>query len=57
MKFYYRDKNGHHTQLTEEEARKHLTQEQITEAIAAKRADPLEEVGYMADGGFIICEL
>ena len=57
MKFYYRDKNGHHRELSPEKLREHMSEYQIQEAIAAKKADPLEEVAYMTIGGFVICEL
>lgn len=57
MKFYRQDKNGNRVEITEKEARKHLSEAQIAEGIEAKRADPLEEVSYMAGGGcFIIID-
>lgn len=57
MIFYYQDKNGNRRELSPEELREHMSEYQIREATEAKQADPLEEVSYMTDGGFIICEL
>lgn len=57
MKFYFDSKDGKSKKLTEAEAREHLSACQIAEAIAAKRADPAEEVSYMTVGGFIRIEL
>lgn len=57
MKFYYRNKRDHSRAITEEKARELLSTAQIEEGIAAKQADPREEVAYMVDGGFILIEL
>lgn len=57
MKFYfYPVHDGERRELTEDEVREHLSATQIEEAIEAKRADPLEEVSYMTEGGFVHCE-
>lgn len=56
MKFYFVDRAGKRTRLTSEQVRIRLTERQIKEAIEAKRADPLEEVSYMAPGGMIVAE-
>ena len=57
MKFYFVDRTGKRTRLTSEQVRIRLSEQQIKEAIEAKRADPLEEVSYMAPGGMITLEL
>ena len=57
MQFYFDGKDGTSKKLTMAEAKEHLSTYQITEAIAAKRADPQEEVSYMTVGGFIRIEL
>lgn len=57
MKFYYVDKSGKRRRLTKNQAGEYLSELQIKEAIEAKRADPLEEVSYMAPGGMITLEL
>ena len=57
MKFYfYPTHGGERRELTEDEVREHLSAAQIEEAVEAKRADPLEQVSYMSEGGFIHCE-
>jgi len=56
MKFYFVDRAGKRTRLTSEQVRIRLTEQQIKEAIEAKRADPLEEVSFMAPGGMIVAE-
>ena len=56
MKFYFQDKQGNRRELNHEELREHMSEYQISEAIAAKQADPNEEVSYMTVGGFIIVE-
>ena len=56
MKFYFVDRTGKRTRLTSEQVRIRLTEQQIMEAIEAKRADPLEEVSFMAPGGMITLE-
>jgi hypothetical protein len=33
-----------------------MSEYNIQEAIAAKQADPQEEVSYMTVGGFIVCD-
>lgn len=57
MQFYFDSKDGTSKKLTEEEAREHLSTCQIADAIAAKRAEPAEEVSYMTVGGFIRVEI
>lgn len=57
MKFYFYSNYGERRELTEEEVRKHLSPGQIEDAIAAKIADPLEEVSYMTLCGTIHCEI
>lgn len=57
MKFYFVDRTGKRKRLTSEQVRIRLSEQQIKEAIEAKRADPLEEVSYMAPGGMITLEL
>lgn len=57
MKYYYVDKTGKRTRLTKKNVRVFLTEDQIKEGIEAKRADPLEEVSFMAPGGMITLEL
>ena len=57
MKFYFVDRAGKRTRLTSEQVRIRLSEHQIKEAIEAKRADPLEEVSYMAPGGMIVVEI
>ena len=56
MKFYFVDRAGKRKRLTSEQVRIRLTEQQIKEAIEAKRADPLEEVSFMAPGGMITME-
>lgn len=56
MKFYFQDYQGNRKELTEDEVREHMSAYQITEAVEAKQADPLEEVSYMTVGGFIVVE-
>lgn len=56
MKFYFVDRAGKRKRLTSEQVRIRLTEQQIKEAIEAKRADPLEEVSFMAPGGMITLE-
>lgn len=56
MKFYFYSNYGERRELTDEEVRMHLSQNQIEDAIAAKIADPLEEVSYMTVCGTIHCE-
>ena len=56
MNFYYDNYNGERRELLPEDVREYLTDSQIAEAIAAKQADPLCEVSYMAPNGFIVCE-
>ena len=58
MKLYFTDyKGGSYKELTLEEARKHLSEAQIEEGREAILADPLENVSYMTEGGFIHFEL
>ena len=57
MQFYFAGADGTSRKLTEEEAREHLSNYQMTEAIEAKLADPAEEVSYMTVGGYIIVEI
>ena len=58
MRFYFTDRHGNNQkELTNEEARQMLSENQIQDAIAAKSEDPNEEVSYMVSGGFVICEL
>lgn len=57
MRFYFQDRQGNRTELTDEEVLEHMTPYQVREATEAKQADPLEEVSYMTVGGFIIAEL
>lgn len=49
MKFYLNDK-----QITETEARKLVTDEQIAEAKQAFRDDPYEEIAYMTKAGYLV---
>ena len=53
MQFYFNGKDGTSKKITKTEAREHLSETQIADAIAAKQADPAEEVSYMTVGGFI----
>ncbi len=57
MKFYFQDRQGKRRKLTKAELRERLTDEQIKESIEAKRADPLEEVAYMTNGGYVVVEI
>lgn len=57
MKFYFDKQDGTSQELTDEEVREHMSEYNIREAIAAKKADPLEEVSYMTVGGFIRVEV
>jgi hypothetical protein len=57
MKYYYDQHNGKSKKITKAEALKHLSASQITEGVAAKKADPYEEVSYMTADGFIRIEL
>jgi hypothetical protein len=57
MKYYYGQHNGKSKKITKAEALKHLSASQITEGVAAKKADPYEEVSYMTADGFIRIEL
>lgn len=57
MQFYLDQQDGTSQKLTEAEAREHMSDYQIGEAIAAKRADPQELVSYMTVGGFIRVEI
>lgn len=58
MKFYFYDRirNGKAQEMSTEEVHQHLTQNQIDDAIEAKKADPLEEVSYMTVGGYIVVD-
>ena len=56
MKYYYHHRNGTIEELTEEDAGKYLSETQIREGIEAKKADPCEEVSYMAFDGFIVID-
>ncbi len=56
MIFFFVDRAGKRKRLTSEQVRIRLTEQQIKEAIEAKRADPLEEVSFMAPGGMITLE-
>lgn len=57
MKFYLYHRNERKCDaLTNEEARKYLTESQIREAIDAKREDPFEEVAFMVSNGIIVYE-
>ena len=56
MQFYFDGADGTSRKLTEEEAREHLSNYQMTEAKEAKQADPQEEVSYMTVGGIIRVE-
>lgn len=58
MKFYFYDRirNGKALEMNMEEVRQHLSQQQIDDAVEAKREDPLEEVSYMTRGGFIVID-
>lgn len=57
MKFYFQDRQGKRRKLTKAELRQRLTEEQIKEGIEAKRSDPLEEVAYMTNGGYVVVEI
>lgn len=57
MKFYFQDRQGKRRKLTKAELRQRLTEEQIKEGIEAKRTDPLEEVSYMTNGGYVVVEI
>lgn len=56
-KFYFQDKQGNRRELDQEELREHMSEYNIREAIAAKRADPQEEVSYMTVDGFIVLDV
>lgn len=58
MKFYFYDRirNGKPREMKMDEVRQHLSLNQIEDAIAAKEADPLEEVSYMTRGGYIVID-
>lgn len=56
MKFYFYDRSGKAREMDMEEVREHLSVNQIEDAIAAKIADPQEEVSYMTVGGYIAVE-
>lgn len=58
MKFYFYDRirNGEAREMSTEEVHQHLTQNQIDDAIEAKKDDPLEEVSYMTVGGYIVVD-
>ena len=56
MKFYFQAKNGNIAEMTEAEAREFLGEGQIEEGIEAKKADPMEEVSFMVDGGFVVID-
>ena len=57
MKFYFQDRQGKRRKLTKAELRQRLTEEQIKAGIEAKRTDPLEEVAYMTNGGYVVVEI
>ena len=56
MKFYFQTADGTRREMTIDEVREHMSTYQIGEAIAAKKADPMEEVSYMTVGGFIVVD-
>lgn len=57
MNFYFTDYKGKkRKRLKMEEVRRHLSAAQIEEALQTKKEDPHEEVSYMTENGFIICE-
>lgn len=56
MKFYFQDRKGNRRELSPGELREHMSEYQISEAIQAKQADPVEEVSYMTVGGFIVVD-
>lgn len=56
MRFYFYSKSGTNKELTEQEARKLLSERQIKEGLEAKQDDPDEEVSYMAPGGTIVID-
>ena len=57
-KFYFQSKDGTiYRELSHEELREHMSEYQISEALEAKQADPLEEVSYMTVGGFIVLDV
>ena len=56
MKFYLQSRNGNIEEITEGEARELLGKRRFDEGIEAKKADPLEEVSYMAGDGFVIID-
>ena len=58
MKFYFYDRirNGEAREMKMDEVRQHLSLNQIEDGIAAKKADPLEEVSYMTRGGYIVID-
>lgn len=57
MKFYLYHRNERKCdKLTNEEARKYLTDRQIQEAVDAKHEDPFEEVSFMVPDGIIVYE-
>lgn len=57
MKFYLQRRNGTRKILTMDEVEEHLSKFQIEDAIAAKQADPNEEVSYMTIDGFVTVEM
>ncbi len=57
MKFYFYKKwDGEGREMKMDEVRKHLSEDQIEDAIFAKETDPLEEVSYMTVGGYIVVD-
>ena len=57
MKFILTDTKGKAARnITEAEAKKHLTTTQIQDGIEAKMEDPMEDVCYMVKGGYIHIE-
>ena len=57
MQFYFDGADGTSRKITEEEAREHLSNYQIAEAVVAKLEDPHEEVSYKTVGGIIRVEI
>lgn len=56
MQYIFRKYEGGGFLIPEEDLQKYLTEEQIREGKEAKKADPFEEVSFMAAGGMITFE-
>ena len=56
MQYIFRKYEGGGFLIPEEDLPKYITEEQIREGKEAKKADPFEEVSFMAAGGLITFE-